>query len=536
MSKEIILNYIKEKYNDPYLIKEVTNALENKKTGLVYTDRDVSVEELLNQYPFEFLTTKHIDDLSIDADGPQNFLYEGDNIGSLAHLNHMRTKVDIIYIDPPYNTGNKQFAYNDAFKSDTGLYPHDSWLGFMDKRLKLSRELLTDDGVIFVSIDDKEQAQLKLLLDRIYGEDCFLGTIIQNKANAQNDAKSIQRNHEYIHVYTKKSVELHAKKLVHKVVEQDEHGWYYKPATITTGGARGSLNLSYTMGYTFYYNEDTKDVIVSDDYDKELAKISNNPDEIYTDNQELLDKGYIPIRPPNSNGKLKSWTWGIDSAKERLNELDFCKSSTGRYHVYKKKYVPSDKVVKKGYKYYYEDTVPRNSKSILDFPTVQGTLDLVDIFKDKVFNNPKSIDMLEYLIDLHPNKNATVLDFFAGSGSTGHAVLSLNKKDGGNRQFILCTNNEISLDKEKTYLEVNNYIPKYRKGTAYNNFIENYKETDEFKNLKITEEYKKLGICRSVTVNRVHSILKGYINKKGEQVFGLPGSLKYITCQLHEPR
>lgn len=519
-------------------IEEIISSITKKEYGLIFEEgKPVTVENLIAN--LKIVTNERLDlKIEKDATKPNNLLIEGDNINSLAYLIKEKQQVDVIYIDPPYNTGNREFTYKDSFTDRKDSWGHKDWLEFMNKRLLLSRELLKDDGVIFVSIDDNEQAELKLLLNKVYGEENFLGTIIQNKGNSQNDAFSIQKNHEYIHVYTKKNARLYYNKPTLKKVFKDENGWFYKSTSITTGGVGGALNRCPTLGYTIYFNPTTKDFIGVEDYDIEKARKSNNMDEIYTDNKELIEQGYIKIRPPKRGTKLGAWTWSLASFNAKKKYIHINKSaSRGTYSVLPKKYVSEDKLISLKGVTYYSDNLLSNSRSFLDFPSAQGTSALTEIFNYKVFSNPKNISMLKYFIALHTSKDAVVLDFFAGSGSTGQAVLELNKEDGGNRKFILCTNNEITSDIERDYLVKNDYIckqPKVTRGSKYKEWltsIEEFKASDLYLEVEKQEDYQKLGICRSITYERIKSIIDGYTTNKGKVKDGIDGNLVYIKSE-----
>ena len=383
-----------------------------------------------------------------------NIFIEGDNYHSLTVLNYTHhEKIDVIYIDPPYNTGhteNNDFKYNDCYIDEEDCFRHSKWLNFMEKRLKIARELLTKDGVIFISIDDNEYANLKLLCDSIFSEKNFVGVIIQNKGNAQNDAKNIQKNHEYVLVYRKeklvnennKEIPILRKKVFEaKEIFKDEYGYYYKNGAIVTGGEGGILNRRPNLGYTIYYNPTTGDKIAVMDYDVTKARTSNDEEDVYKDDVTLLNKGYVKIRPPRKGDILGVWTWSQEKFNKEKNNI-LISPYGNTYSVSKKQYVDKSIVKKKNGSMYIEVEKYANSKSIIDFSTAKGTSALSELIGNKKFNNPKNPDMLEYLIGLYYRKDITVLDFFAGSGTTAQAVLNLNKQDGAKRKFILCTNNE----------------------------------------------------------------------------------------------
>ncbi len=400
----------------------------------------------------------------------ENIYISGDNIDALHHLvKSYAGQVKCIYIDPPYNTGTDGFVYNDKFKftaeeltQKLSISPdeaekiiamtsghrasHAAWLTFMMPRLQLARDLLSKDGVIFISIDDNEQAYLKLLCDYLFGEENGIGPIIQNKLNSKNDTLNIQKNHEFIYCYRRslviKSGKLSAtigrQSFTEKTVFKEGDKYFYLNDPITTRGEGGTLNSRENLGYTFYYHPETKDVIVLDDYDKELAKTSNEESVVYTDNLDLINAGYVAIRPPRVRGNLGAWTWELDKAKDSPELMVKKLSGSDSYTIVKRTFISEEDVFEKeGTLKYIKENVS-NSKSIIEFSTNDGTTTLNEIMgKSGLFNNPKNVSMLEYLISLVDGNDFTVVDFFGGSSSTAHAVMKLNAADGGSRKYIL---------------------------------------------------------------------------------------------------
>ena len=455
MSKEDLIEYIKN-----------LNESNNGKYGLIW-DKEKEPEQVVVDCDKNIPVLEEVKEKEIDNGGEDNILIEGDNFHALSVLNYTHPEsIDVIYIDPPYNTGNNDFVYNDKYVDAEDGYRHSKWLNFMSKRLKLARNLLKEDGVIFISIDDNEFAQLKLLCDKIFGDLNNLGTIIQNKKNAQNDAIDIQKNHEYILVYRKEK-RINNGKIIptlvniikkEKTVLKDNNGYYYKNGTITTGGEGGTLNHRPNLGYSIYYNPKTEDFIAIDDYNKELAKISNDEKEVYADNEEYLKNGYIIIRPPMKGSLLGVWTWGIDKFNNEKYKIIISKYR-GNYSVAKKEYIDDQNVIEEDGKLKYYEYVYSNTKSIIEYSTSYGSTELTKIIgENRKFNNPKNHEMIKYLLSLHQNKNSVILDFFAGSGTTAQAVLELNKEDGGNRKFILCTNNENGICENVTYPRIKTVI------------------------------------------------------------------------------
>lgn len=512
------------------IIREVKKK-SSKPYGLLWETRFWEQDKERESLYLQSIQAKNI---NTDKGKLEHLFVEGDNLDSLhLLLDEHEESIDVIYIDPPYNTGsNRDFVYNNVIKNTTDKWKHSEWLRFMHPRLALAEKFLSNQGVIFLSIDDNEYAQLKLLCDKVFGESNYLGSIIQDKGNAQNNALSIQKNHEYILVYKKGTVDL-VNKLQDKIKVNKEDGKYwYRGSGLTTGGGGGILNNRHTMGYTIYYNEQTGDKLAIQDYDLELAKVSNNESAVYTDERTLLSKGYVAIRPPKRNNKLGRWTWSLDKFNRDKDLIGINKTTKG-YSVYIKVYV--DTAFKDGRSYYYIKDKEQPSKSILSYPTAQGTTSLVNIFGDNVFNNPKNTELIKYLIRLHPNRNAKVLDFFAGSGTTGHSVMELNREDGGSRQFILCTNNEVSEKKEISTLVEKGFIrqiPKPKRSKEHKdwlNELDTLKQTERYKQFSRSDDYLDLGIARSVTRERIAKVINGYTTPKGLDVEGLTeNTLRYF--------
>ena len=467
-----------------------------KKYGLVWEEKPEDVEERLRDSLPVFKEVKERAILSDSPDAPNHILIEGDNLEALTALSYTHEgKIDVIYIDPPYNTGNKDFIYNDSFVDSEDGYRHSKWLSFMSKRLKIAKRLLSDKGVIFISIDDNEQAQLKLLCDEVFGSINCIGPIIQDKQNAKNDTVNIQKNHEFILCYRNRiqfsntntnrvipNIIVNTKEI--KDIIQEGDRFFYLNDAITTRGEGGTLNARPNLGYTFYYNPITEDLQPILDYDIEKARTSNTISEIYNDNDSLIENGYVPIRPPKVRGKLGCWTWDINKSLKEKDSL-FIKKTANRYNVIKRTFVPNNKVIEKGGRFFYEKNVQSNSRSILLFSTNDGTTIGRDIMGNTVeFNNPKNMDMIKYFISISSSNSSLVLDFFAGSGTTLHATMQLNSEDGGHRQCILVTNNENK-------------------------------------------------ICEEVTYERNKRVINGYTTPKGEEVEGLKNnSLRYYKTEL----
>ena len=352
----------------------------------------------------------------------QNLLLKGDNLEVLKHLtNAYYEKVKMIYIDPPYNTGSDGFVYQDDRKftvpqlaqlagiseevaqrilsfTQNKSNSHSAWLTFMYPRLYIARQLLKDDGVIFVSIDDNEVAQLRLLMDEVFGEDNFVSQLIwKSKSGGANDSRFFANDHEYILCY--------ARNIDRLVVNID------KNATVST-----SYNL-----------EDKKGKYALDRLDKQSIRYSKSLD------YEIKDKegnSYFPNHK-NPNEPNATWRWGKETVEERYNELVFKDGC-----VYTKNYQK-------------EGSIPRSLLIDERFGrTRTGKTDFTSLFEGAYFSAPKPVKLMKFLIEIGTNPNDLILDFFAGSGTTADAVMQLNAKDEGNRRFILVQLPEL-IDKKK---------------------------------------------------------------------------------------
>ena len=311
---------------------------------------------------------------SIDT---ENIYIEGDNLDALKLLQETYLgKVKMIYIDPPYNTGN-DFIYKDDFSQRTDEYIensgqldeegnklvqnaesngrfHTDWLNMIYPRLRLAKDLLTDDGVIFISIDDNEQVNISKICDEIFGAENRVGPIIQNKQNSKNDSINIQKNHEFLLVYRKAVLTEGAKirptlsqrMVIYREVLEDNGRFYYLNDPITTRGEGGTLAARPNLGYTIYYNSTTGDFFGKCDYDIELIKTKNDESEIYNTDKELIKNGYVAIRPPHVRGRLGCWTWSIDKFNAEKDNIVIT-GKPGAYTARKRTFVDAVNVQKR---------------------------------------------------------------------------------------------------------------------------------------------------------------------------------------------
>lgn len=389
-------------------------------------------------------TLRPVREDSVDFDTTENIYIEGDNLEVLKLLQESYlNKIKMIYIDPPYNTG-KDFVYKDNFAKageeellesgqkdeynqrlvanpeTSGRY-HSDWLSMMYPRLKLARNLLTEDGVIFISIDDNEVHNLRKICDEIFGEVNFVSSItLITGANQAGEGVNIQKNTEICLVYSK-SID----NLIIKRVDKANNSFR------NLNDAPTPLETRKDMGYSVYYNPTNKDFIPVFDYDKN--KISLNKEElVYENDYNLIKSGYVPIRPGIRNRKLHRWRWGFETFKERKNEIVIEKYQ-GHYRV---------GFIQDGY---------NPPKNYLNFGG--GSSEIKALFEDnQYFDYPKSIKYIQYLIQLGTvNREDIVLDFFSGSATTAHAVMQLNAEDQGNRKYIMVQLPEATDEKSEAY-------------------------------------------------------------------------------------
>lgn len=368
-----------------------------------------------------------------------NYLLEGDNLCSLKALQTIhKNRVDIIYIDPPYNTKRKTFLYTDRIGS------HSDYIEFMRPRLLLGSELLTRDGVIFISIDDNEQAYLKVLCDEIFGDDNFISQIVWKKSSARkNDTKLLSNDLEYILVYAKD------KKLVNfrKNISQ-RAGYKLEDEYLETRG-RYLLNNLDRQNLTY---EAPMDFVIEMP-NGQFVYAGGSKDKY--ENRRAGKANYKDWRFIWSEAKVK---WGIENGF-----IIFKQNKDGVWRAYNKQYEKVDNTGEP-----YERVVPFSN--FIDFVTTKkGSMELNDILGKNSFLYAKSVELIKYLIKLVDKKELVVLDFFAGSGTTGQAVLELNQEDDVDRQFILCTNNENNICEDITYERLRTVLLGVRRdGSLYN--------------------------------------------------------------------
>jgi adenine-specific DNA-methyltransferase len=409
--------------------------LKQNRFGLVWLDVPEAFEDdVENKLPI----LEEVPKLAINSkDGkPTHLLIEGDNYHALTCLNYThKGKVDVIYIDPPYNTGSDGFKYKDRrflkeFPDGTPVevdHPlrHSYWLSFMKKRLEISRDILKSTGIIFISIDDNECAQLKLLCDEIFNEKNFVAQLVwKKKYTGGKHARHYVDMHEYILVYAKNRSEI------------------------------GDVMMNRP-------DEEMGKFTEIDKYLKTRGKYYIRPLKSNLAERKTL---VYPIQTPDGKETTTQWLVGKDTFQDLLKDerIEFRKKRNGEYQIYKK--------------YYENDNggMVKVPSLILEFPNTEAKAELKDIFnieegRDNIFYTVKPVNLIKYLLRPFALPNAIILDFFAGSGTTGQSVLELNKKDDGNRQFILVTNNDEITNGKKHKIMTDICYPRIKKITnGYN--------------------------------------------------------------------
>ena len=441
--KEIKKNITDEKTLDNLSLIE--NELTKKKYGLIWEEHEERVDkELRTQIPtFEEVKNKAIVN---DKKKKFNFLLEGDNLHSLYLLQKThKGKIDLIIIDPPYNTENKEFIYDDNLIGLDDEYRHSKWLSFMHRRLTIAKKLLTKEGLIFIHIDDNEQANLKLLCDAVFDEKNFVNCIAVKMSEPTgvkmaHVSKRLPKLKEYILLYKNETVDLKNIK-----IPKDKWDEEYKILIENVTFEEISFVKKVMQSEELTTNQ-------IEEADRICSKFKfTNVNTLFKNGlkeEEILqlkyDNAWRIVRDVATTGGAKKIA---DDKRKKTNGSSFL-IITPQKKVYLIKNDYNENVSQPRIKLIFADeyltvnpcdfwqdikTTGLNNEGFVDFR-----------------NGKKPLKLEKRLLELD-NKDAIVLDFFAGSGTTGQAVLELNKEDGGNRQFILCTNNENGICEQVTY-------------------------------------------------------------------------------------
>lgn len=409
---------------------------ESKTYGLVWEDKPEDVEERLRE---ELPVLTEVSDRAIisdNPDAPNHIIIEGDNLEALSTLTYTHAgKFDVIYIDPPYNTGNKDrdggFFYNDSFVGNDDDYKHSKWLSFMSKRLKIAKKLLADKGLIFLSIGDHEMSQLVNLCKEIFLEQNYIETYIWVSTNRpDNSSPILRRNAEFVLCVAKNA----------KSIQE------FRGVVSATSGMPSLTKAKEKIKTITFPANSVHTSLPDGTYFAGLKENGRNPQwELMND---VIAKDGFFITPVSVKGHSY---WATD--KKIREEL----AAGTEIWIKSESFVP----------YYLKtkESVNRPTK-ILPGEIVKDGLYAnaelnAGIFDHKVFNNPKPSTLVQFLVNFIPSN--TVLDFFAGSGTTLHAVMQLNAEDGGKRTCILCTNNENGICENVTYERNKRVINGYTK-------------------------------------------------------------------------
>jgi len=482
-------NYSKLSKED--LLKTIEKLETRKKYGLIW-DEERTKEHFEKESQNALPVLKEVKNKEIKTNPalPINILIEGDNYHALSVLNYTHQgKIDVIYADPPYNTGSNTWKYNNNYVNKDDAFRHSKWLSFMSKRLRLAKNLLKEDGIFVITIDDYEIFTLGLLADEIFGENNRIGILVMEvNPRGRTTNKFFATSHEYALFYAK-NADLAT---IHDIPLNEEQAQVfnlkddisrYRLLPFRRSGGLSTPAERPNSYYPIYYNEKEDRISIE------------------------KKKGYAAILPLDSTGKKRVWRQTRPSLQKAIER--------------------GDMVIKKGrnqsYTVYMKDRIKsgRKPKTVWIDPSYDasshGTVLLQRILgKRKAFDYPKSLysvrDVLNIL--LVDRKDAVVLDFFAGSGTTGHAILELNKKNNSLMQFILCTNDENGICKDVCYPRINKVIKGYKrknktiKGLESNlkyfqtSFVKKTINKDDLK-IRITQECTDMLCLREMKFNEI---------------------------------
>ena len=424
-------------------ISDIEKDIKGKKYGLVFEEHREGIDELLeNNLP---VLTEDAD-LFIDNGGQMNFLIEGDNLASLKLLEKThKGRIDLIYIDPPYNTGAKNWIYDNDYVDSNDLFRHSKWLSFMKNRLKSAYNLLSCDGIIIVTIDDYEVDTLTLLMDELFGEEHRLATIIiKNNPSGRSTVSGVSISHEYALFYCKNdNVKLgrlpRNEAQIARYKETDSNGRFEWVNFRKHGGYKEDAPSMY---YPIYVKKDGSSFRIPKLLWNERIKEYSILEESETD--ELVS---LPI---DEEGRQRRWKWGLDRALTQQSDMSVRLDRNKVPAIYIKARMKE------------EGMLPLTVWDSKEYSSTEYGANLLSkIMGGKKFDYPKSLyAVIDCLKVGNAKKDTIILDFFAGSGTTGHAVMKLNAEDGGNRKFILCTNNENNICRDVTYERIKRVIAK----------------------------------------------------------------------------
>lgn len=458
------------------LVEKQDAELDSKKYGLLW-DKEKEPERVVLDCENNLPILKRIANKEIRTnESDDNILIEGDNYHSLTVLNYThKGKIDFIYIDPPYNTGKKdEWKYNDKFIDENDSYRHAKWLNMMEKRLELAKHLLKEDGVIFISIGEQEVSNLNLLCGKVFRHENFLTLIARISKTASDKGNHFAPSCDYVVCYARDKTQIDTSNFYDEVDEdlytkEDKDGRYRDDVALYQSALDTRPNQRY--------------FIKCPDGSFVIPPGKTMPEEI---------KEGAKAKPINGDGV---WRWSIDNGfKDKKHLLVFKETKNSplldqngkkaKYNIYTKSYLEERR--DKG-------TKPRNFLVDKKFLNRRGSDYLKTLGLDFPYSKPK--ELIDHLIRIaHIPKDAIVLDFFAGSGTTGEAVMDFNKEDDGKRKFILCTNNEGQIADEVCYPRIEKII---------NGYIKKSKNREKIKGLGGNLQYFKTDL---IPVDRIDNI------------------------------
>ncbi len=479
------------------LVEKQEAELDSKKYGLLW-DREKEPEQVVLDCENNLPILKRITDNEIKTnESDDNIFIEGDNYHSLTVLNYThKGKIDFIYIDPPYNTGKKdEWKYNDKFIDENDSYRHAKWLNMMEKRLELSKHLLKEDGVIFISIGEQEVANLNLLCGKVFRHENFLTLIARISKTASDKGNIFAPSCDYVVCYAKNKANIDASNYYDEVDEdlytkEDKDGMYRDDIALYQSALdpmRGCVNQRY-----YIKCPDGSFVIP--------------PGNVFP----VEKKEAAHIKPATKEDKV--WRWIFDTYLKQKHLLVFKETKTSplldqngnkaKYNIYTKSYLEGRR--DKG-------TKPRNFLVDKKFLNRRGSDYLKTLGLDFLYSKPK--ELIDHLMKIaHIPQDAIVLDFFAGSGTTGEAVLDLNNEDKGKRKFILCTNNEGQIAEEVCYPRIEKIIKGYTKKS---------KNSEKIKGLGGNLQYFKTDLIPVERIDNIGDKQRHELTEKAGQMIAI---------------
>lgn len=484
-------------------LNKLKQEITNKKYGLVWEEHSEKVDEMLvDNIPV--FTEDNSRSIHSSDDEIWNFLLEGDNLHSLyLLLKTHKNKIDMIYIDPPYNTGNEDFIYNDNYIDKEDTFRHSMWLSFMKKRLELSWVLLKDQGVIFISCDENEYANLKILCDSLFGEHNYIATYLWKKTDTPPSlSNKVRRKYEYIICYGNNVNKNHM--FSQGLIDNCDapllnSGNPYKEITFPIG----SVHFNIQDG-TYKHSNDKKIEIINS------VNVLNGKN-----TNQFVAKG--------------TWKWSQQTLENEISKGTYFIVKSNKFSIrYQRSLSNSIKI-------------PQNNiNSEVGVGTNEdGAKEIENIFGfGGVFDYAKPTSLIKFLIKMvNKSNDITILDFFAGSGTTAQAVMELNSEDKGTRKFILCTDNTKNVDAIGDYLYSKGIIsirPKKTHQTAYKSWR---KEVEEYfaeyhTEFDHTDEFNLYGISQRVTYPRIKTVITGKRIDGTQYSNGISANLKYYKTDF----